>query len=77
MLVLTRKSNEAIKIGEDIEIKILEVDGEQVKIGISAPPRDVDIHRQEVYESIQAENSDAANLSDSIIDLLKKNNKNN
>ncbi|PWU69303.1 carbon storage regulator CsrA [Gracilibacillus dipsosauri] len=76
MLVLTRKSNEAIKIGEDIEIKILEVDGEQVKIGISAP-RDVDIHRQEVYESIQAENSDAANLSDSIIDLLKKNNKNN
>lgn len=71
MLVLTRKSNEAIKIGEDIEIKILEVDGEQVKVGISAP-RDVDIHRQEVYESIQAENSDAANLSDSIIEARRR-----
>ncbi|MFA9558926.1 carbon storage regulator CsrA [Evansella sp. AB-rgal1] len=73
MLVLTRKTNEAIKIGDDIEIKVLSVDGDQVKIGISAP-RHVDIHRKEVYLSIQEENNAAANNSsvDVLQQLIKK-----
>ncbi len=68
MLVLTRKLNQAIQIGDDIEIKILAVEGEQIKIGIEAP-RNVDIHRKEIYLAIQEENSKATGAS---IDLLKK-----
>ncbi|WP_209121469.1 carbon storage regulator CsrA [Alkalihalobacillus sp. BA299] len=59
MLVLTRKKNQSITIGDDIEITILAVDGEQVKIGIAAP-RELEIHRKEVYLAIQEENSQAA-----------------
>ncbi|MBP3950036.1 carbon storage regulator CsrA [Bacillus suaedae] len=59
MLVLTRKLNEALKIGDEIEIKILSVDGDQVKLGIEAP-RNIDIHRMEVYAAIQEENNAAA-----------------
>ncbi|UII55612.1 carbon storage regulator CsrA [Cytobacillus spongiae] len=68
MLVLTRKPNEAIKIGSDIEIKILSIDGEQIKIGINAP-KEVEIHRKEIYLSIQEENAKAAHTT---IDILKK-----
>ncbi|MFC0187356.1 carbon storage regulator CsrA [Fictibacillus aquaticus] len=59
MLVLTRKLQEAIKIGDDIEVTVLAVEGEQVKLGISAP-KYVEIHRKEIYVSIQEENSKAA-----------------
>ncbi len=55
MLVLTRKLNQSIKIGDDIEITVLEVRGEQVRIGISAP-RDVVVHRKEVFDQIKQEN---------------------
>ena len=55
MLVLTRKINEIIMIGDNIEIMVLDVRENQVKIGIRAP-RDVSIHRQEVYNEIKAEN---------------------
>ncbi|SHM96686.1 carbon storage regulator CsrA [Gracilibacillus kekensis] len=72
MLVLSRKANEAIKIGNDIEIKVIAVDGEQVKLGISAP-MNVEVHRKEIFDLIQDENSHAANLSSNIIDLIKKN----
>ncbi|GIN64072.1 carbon storage regulator [Robertmurraya siralis] len=68
MLVLTRKLNQAIQIGDDIEIKILSVDGEQIKIGINAP-KNVEIHRKEVYLAIQEENSQAI---DTTMDLLTK-----
>ncbi|KMJ56040.1 carbon storage regulator [Bacillus sp. LL01] len=58
MLVLTRKLKEAIQIGDDIEIKILSVDGDQIKIGIDAP-KNIEIHRKEVYLAIQRENNEA------------------
>lgn len=67
MLVLTRNKDESIQIGDDIEIKVLSIDGDQVKLGIEAP-KSVDIHRKEIYMSIQEENSEAANVS---LDLLK------
>lgn len=68
MLVLTRKPNQAIQIGDDIEIKILAVEGEQVKIGIDAP-KHVEIHRKEIYLAIQEENNKAVEAS---IDILKQ-----
>lgn len=73
MLVLTRKKNEAIQIGEDIEVKILSIDGDQIKIGIEAP-KSVDIYRKEIYVSIQKENSEAANVTLDLLKLLTENN---
>ena len=55
MLILSRKTNQKIVIGENVEITILEVKGEQVKIGIEAP-RNLKVFRREVYEEIQKEN---------------------
>lgn len=69
MLVLTRKQNEAIQIGHNIEVKILGIEGDQVKIGIDAP-QSVDIYRKEIYIEIQKQNSEAANLSTDLIQLL-------
>ena len=60
MLALSRKKNEAVVINNNIEITILEVKGDQVKIGISAP-KDVPIYRKEVYLQIQEANSEAVN----------------
>ncbi len=54
MLVLTRKSNQSIMIGDDIEITVLSVMGEKVRIGIQAP-REIPVFRQEVYVEIQEE----------------------
>ena len=54
MLVLTRKSNQSIMIGDDVEISVLSIMGEKVRIGISAP-REVPVFRKEVYLEIQAE----------------------
>lgn len=68
MLVLTRKPNQSIQIGDDIEIKILAIEGDQIKIGIEAPKR-VEIHRKEVYLAIQEENNKATGAS---LDLLKQ-----
>ncbi len=59
MLVLTRKIDEAIMIGDGVKVIIVDVRGDQVKIGVEAP-RNVAIHRLEVYEDIQAENHKAA-----------------
>ncbi|CAM3555795.1 carbon storage regulator CsrA [Aeromicrobium ponti] len=75
MLVLTRKLKESIMIGDDIEISILSIEGDQVKLGINAP-KNVDIHRKEIYLSIQQENSSAtqteANAIDSLSTYFKK-----
>ena len=54
MLVLTRKPGQSIMIGDDVEVQVLSVAGEKVRIGISAP-RDVPIYRHEVYERIEEE----------------------
>lgn len=55
MLVLTRKINQSIIIGDEVEIVLLEVRSDQVRIGIKAP-RSVTVHRKEVYEQIKNEN---------------------
>lgn len=70
MLALTRKINETIVIGNDIEISILEVKGEQVKIGITAP-KSVPIYRKEIYLQIQEANKEAMDSSLSV-DNIKK-----
>ena len=59
MLVLTRKSNQSIMIGNDIEISVLSVMGEKVRIGIQAP-RDIPVFRKEVYLEIQRERGQEA-----------------
>ena len=59
MLVLSRKLEESIMIGDKIEIKIVAVHGETVKLGITAP-RNIPVHRKEVYEEIEEENKRAA-----------------
>ena len=54
MLILTRKCNESIRIGDDVTITIMRIEPGQVRVGIDAP-RGVPVHREEVYERIQAE----------------------
>jgi carbon storage regulator len=63
MLILTRKLGERINIGDDITITLVDIKGTQVKLGIEAP-RNVDIHRQEIYEKIRAENLSSSHVSD-------------
>jgi carbon storage regulator len=74
MLVLTRKKNESIMIGDSIEIKVLAVEGEQIKLGIIAP-KHIDIYRKEIYIAIQEENKQAANISTNLLQQLKNNKK--
>lgn len=71
MLVLSRKKDESIMIGDHIEIKILGVDGEQIKLGIIAP-KTVKVHRSEVFEAIQAQNKEALSTSSNFLEQLKK-----
>ena len=60
MLALSRKKNEALVINNDIEITVLDIRGDQVKIGISAP-KEVPVYRKEVYLQIQEANKEAVN----------------
>lgn len=75
MLVLTRKKYETIVIGDDIEVTVISVSGDQIKLGIKAP-NNVDIHRKEIYDQIKAENNAASNASVNMLQnlsqLLKK-----
>lgn len=54
MLILTRNTGQTLKIGDEIDVVVLGVKGNQVRIGINAP-QDVDVHREEIYERIQRE----------------------
>lgn len=68
MLALSRKLGESIIIGNDIEITILEIKGDQVKIGINAP-KSVSIYRKEIYLQIQESNKEAAKSEVSIDEI--------
>lgn len=71
MLVLTRKSGEGILIGDNIKVVVVEVKGNQVKLGIEAP-EDVTVYREEVYKKIQEENIMAAQINSvSLIDAAE------
>ncbi|QQK81576.1 carbon storage regulator CsrA [Salicibibacter cibi] len=72
MLILTRKHDESIQIGDGIEVKIVSIEGDQVKLGIDAP-KHVDIHRKEIYDSIQEENKVAVISSAKIPSSLSLN----
>lgn len=67
MLVLTRKANQSIMIGDAIEVSVLSVVGEKVRLGIQAP-RDVPVFRKEVFLEIQAQNVEAAGASRQALD---------
>ena len=75
MLILSRKVDEKIKIGTDITLTIIEIHGDQVKIGVEAP-KNVKVFRQEVYDSIQEQNREAAagsaTLEALFIDITEK-----
>ncbi|MCG7433837.1 MULTISPECIES: carbon storage regulator CsrA [Lysinibacillus] len=71
MLVLSRKKDESIMIGDQIEIKILAVEGEQIKLGIVAP-KTVKVHRSEVFEAIQAQNKEALSSTTNFLEQLRK-----
>ncbi|WP_026506413.1 carbon storage regulator CsrA [Butyrivibrio sp. MC2013] len=69
MLALSRKKNEAIIINNNIQVTVLEIRGDQVKLGIAAP-KEIPIYREEVYLQIQAENKRATDVAN--IDELNK-----
>lgn len=74
MLALSRKANESIVIGNDIEVTILEIKGDQVKLGITAP-KSVPVYREEVYAQIKDANKEAASdaVQENLKNLFKKN----
>lgn len=70
MLVLTRRAGESIVIGNEVTVTVLDVRGDQIRIGIDAP-RTVPIHREEVYVQVQQENRGAVASASQAADLLK------
>lgn len=71
MLVLSRKKGESIVIDDQIEVTILAIDGDTIKLGIAAP-KNIDIHRKEIYEAIQLSNQSAAVSSEFLKDWLSE-----
>lgn len=72
MLILTRKQGESITIGDEIKITILECQNKQVKLGIVAP-KEVKVHREEIFEKIQEQNRKAVAMSkDELIKIARK-----
>jgi len=70
VLVLSRKVNQRIMIGDDIEIVVVDIRGEQVQIGIKAP-RTIPVHRLEVYDTIREANVDATRVQDEDLNKLQ------
>ncbi|MBF0146848.1 MAG: carbon storage regulator CsrA [Magnetococcales bacterium] len=72
MLILTRRIGESLNIGDDIKITLLGIKGNQVRIGIEAP-RDVQVHREEIYDKIKRETRKAnRRMSDSVLDQASR-----
>jgi carbon storage regulator len=71
MLVLTRRANQSIMIGHDVVVTVLEVRGDQVRLGIRAP-REVDVHREEVFAALQSANRSAASPSGDAMKSLEQ-----
>lgn len=69
MLILARRINESIMIGDQVEISVVDIKGDQVKLGINAP-RTVKVYRREVYRAIQEENVAAAKAAPDSIPAL-------
>jgi carbon storage regulator len=72
MLVLSRQRDETIMIGDDIEITIVDIRGDKVRLGINAP-REVQVHRKEVYEAIRRENTEASQVRVTDLPALERN----
>ncbi len=72
MLVLSRQRDETIMIGDGIEITVVDIRGDKVRLGINAP-RTVQVHRKEVYEAIQRENAASANVQVKDLGSLQRN----
>ncbi|MBI4716771.1 MAG: carbon storage regulator CsrA [Planctomycetes bacterium] len=71
MLVLSRQRDETIMIGDDVEITVVDIRGDKVRLGITAP-RHIQVHRKEVYEAIKRENQQAAGLRpEDVRDVVK------
>lgn len=69
MLVLTRRVQQSIVIGEDVIITVLDIRGDQVRLGVSAP-RSVQVHREEVFQELQEANRSAASPAPEALDAL-------
>ena len=69
MLVLTRRANQSIMIGHEIVVTVLEVRGDQVRLGIKAP-RSIDVHREEIWAQLRDANRDAVAPSKTALDAL-------
>ncbi|MCE9600215.1 MAG: carbon storage regulator CsrA [Spirochaetia bacterium] len=70
MLVLARRINESIMIGDDIEVVVVDIKGDQIKLGIRAP-RSVSVHRAEIFKEIQDQNKKAMQSTPQSLDKLK------
>jgi carbon storage regulator len=71
MLVLTRRAGESVMIGDDVIITVLEARGDVIRLGIEAP-REVQVHREEVYRELQAANREAASPTEAAVEAVAK-----
>ncbi|MEX0886035.1 MAG: carbon storage regulator CsrA [Phycisphaeraceae bacterium] len=70
MLVLSRQRDETIMIGDDVEITVVDIRGDKVRLGITAP-RQIQVHRKEVYDAIRRENAEAAGVDVEELNLAR------
>ena len=71
MLVLTRRAGESVMIGDDVTVTVLEARGDVIRLGIQAP-RDVQVHREEVYRELQAVNREAASPTEDAVEAVAR-----